>query len=836
MLISVRRTLLALGIAALIALPLRAGSYRWTTAGPEPGFIFQIVVNPQDSNTLYTYAGYFGPLFYRTENRGQAWVEIEGLLFPTRLVADPSSGSRLYAIGYSGVVAGVFKSDDAGRSWSAANAGITSPVSMIAVAPSVPTTLYAIAPGSPGRVFRSNDGAASWLTVSNVFFSTYVGDLAIDPSNPAILYSLASPGLLKSVDGGATWAPAGALPYPTCIRIDPTAPSTLYAGTNANGVYKSADGGLTWNPSSAGIGDQWVRDLALDPTDPQRIFAAGGGGLFVTSNGGQSWSPVDLGAPVNLATAVAIDPRNPSLVYAAASESVLRGGFFQSSDGGSSWSVAEKGLSGYYSYAVAPHPATPARAYAVSGAKVFRTDAGGADWSLRGAAPHALTSLVADPFDGEVLFGAFVTPEPGGDGVLKSIDGGASWIPATGGLSVSQINRLAIAPSESDRLLAATFDGLFGTSNGGGLWALRLSGDIRAAAIDPADPTILYAGLFAGAGQDGLLRSDDDGVSWSAPAGLPTSFLKVSAIAVPSGDPASVYVAAGSSGVYRSLDRGMTFAPAEAGLPDASQVPFRLAPDPSDVKTLYVVTVPGVAAAPSGGGAFANVFRTTDGADSWTPLPAFIPSLTTLGFGVDVSGRTLYASTISGVFQFERSFLDVPEGDLFWTSVDAAAMNGVTAGCGAGRFCPGAPTSRASVAVFLLRGKNGGAYLPPAATGTVFGDVAAASPAADFIEELFRQGISAGCGGGNYCPGAAVTRAAMAILVLKTKHGSAYTPPSATGTVFSDVPAGAFAADWIEQLYAEGITAGCGFGNFCPNDSLSRAQAAALVVRAFGLS
>ena len=72
--------------------------------------------------------------------------------------------------------------------------------------------------------------------------------------------------------------------------------------------------------------------------------------------------------------------------------------------------------------------------------------------------------------------------------------------------------------------------------------------------------------------------------------------------------------------------------------------------------------------------------------------------------------------------------------------------------------------------------------------------------------------------------------------VLKTKHGSDYTPPPATGAVFADVPADAFGADWIEQLFAEGITAGCGSGNFCPNASLSRAQAAALVVRAFGLS
>jgi hypothetical protein len=76
----------------------------------------------------------------------------------------------------------------------------------------------------------------------------------------------------------------------------------------------------------------------------------------------------------------------------------------------------------------------------------------------------------------------------------------------------------------------------------------------------------------------------------------------------------------------------------------------------------------------------------------------------------------------------------------------------------------------------------------------------------------------------------------MAVLVLKTLHGAAFAPPPATGTVFGDVPIGAFAADWIEELFHEGISAGCGGGNFCPDAPLSRAQASALIVHAFGLS
>jgi hypothetical protein len=233
---------------------------------------------------------------------------------------------------------------------------------------------------------------------------------------------------------------------------------------------------------------------------------------------------------------------------------------------------------------------------------------------------------------------------------------------------------------------------------------------------------------------------------------------------------------------------------------------------------------------------FGNIFRSVNGADSWTQLPGSLSVFGTLDLSVSSSGRTLYASTISGIFQFERSFLDVPDDDTFWDSIDAAAMNGVTAGCGGGSFCPDDVETRAAMAVFLLRGKNGAAYAPPAATGTVFGDVPLGSPAASYIEELFHEGVTAGCGSGDYCPDAPLARAEAAVLLLKMEHGADYEPPPATGTVFADVPADAFAAAWIEQLALEGVTAGCGGGNFCPDATVSRAQAAAFVVHTFGLS
>jgi hypothetical protein len=80
-----------------------------------------------------------------------------------------------------------------------------------------------------------------------------------------------------------------------------------------------------------------------------------------------------------------------------------------------------------------------------------------------------------------------------------------------------------------------------------------------------------------------------------------------------------------------------------------------------------------------------------------------------------------------------------------------------------------------------------------------------------------------------------VTRAEMAIFLLRSKYGSGYSPPAATGTVFGDVPISHWAAAWIEQLYAEEITSGCGGGNYCPNSPVTRAEMAVLLVRTFDL-
>ena len=190
------------------------------------------------------------------------------------------------------------------------------------------------------------------------------------------------------------------------------------------------------------------------------------------------------------------------------------------------------------------------------------------------------------------------------------------------------------------------------------------------------------------------------------------------------------------------------------------------------------------------------------------------------GVEVDASTPALSPGTLNDVVVMNPSslaatlaggwmadFSDVPQASLFHADVEKVFRNGITAGCGGGNYCVASAVTRAQMAVFLLKAEHGSAYTPPDCTG-IFADVPCPGPFTNWIEQLSAEGVTAGCGGGNYCPDNAVTRAQMAVFLLKTLLGSAYVPPTAVG-VFGDVPVGDFAADFIEDLYGRAITGGC---------------------------
>lgn len=211
------------------------------------------------------------------------------------------------------------------------------------------------------------------------------------------------------------------------------------------------------------------------------------------------------------------------------------------------------------------------------------------------------------------------------------------------------------------------------------------------------------------------------------------------------------------------------------------------------------------------------------------------------GFDVSTSPSvqiTMDAShTLTAVY-VEATFVDVVN-HIFRPWIEALADSGITGGCATNppRFCPDQLVTRAQMAVFLLRAIHGGAYTPPAPSG-IFADVPLNHQFAAWIERLFVEGITGGCGTqpDRFCPDQGVTRDQMAILLLRSKHGAGYTPPAATG-IFADVPVNHPFAAWIERLFAEGTTGGCGTNplRYCPGDGVTRGQMAVFLVRTFAL-
>ena len=190
--------------------------------------------------------------------------------------------------------------------------------------------------------------------------------------------------------------------------------------------------------------------------------------------------------------------------------------------------------------------------------------------------------------------------------------------------------------------------------------------------------------------------------------------------------------------------------------------------------------------------------------------------------------------------QPSATFADVPVTYWAWSFIERLYNAGITGGCATTPillYCPDNTVTRAQMAVFLLKSMHGAGFNPPqVGDSTGFGDVATNHWAAPWIKQLALEGITGGCGNGNYCPEAPVTRAQMAVFLLKAKNGSGYAPPLiGDGSGFTDVPANYWAAVWIKQLAADGITGGCGAGIYCPENPVTRAQMAVFIVKTFGL-
>jgi hypothetical protein len=181
-------------------------------------------------------------------------------------------------------------------------------------------------------------------------------------------------------------------------------------------------------------------------------------------------------------------------------------------------------------------------------------------------------------------------------------------------------------------------------------------------------------------------------------------------------------------------------------------------------------------------------------------------------------------------------FLDVPSNHLFYTEIGKLSARGVTLGCGSGNYCPNDSVLREQMAALILRAK--GEFNPPTPGSQRFTDVPPANVFYNFIDRLAVLGITAGCNPPSntmFCPGSAVTREQMSALILRGL--GEFSPPTPGSQRFNDVPPANVFYNFIDRIAVLNITLGCTPDHlfYCPTDPVTRAQMAALLVRAFDL-
>jgi hypothetical protein len=235
--------------------------------------------------------------------------------------------------------------------------------------------------------------------------------------------------------------------------------------------------------------------------------------------------------------------------------------------------------------------------------------------------------------------------------------------------------------------------------------------------------------------------------------------------------------------------------------------------------------------------------------DSLAPLVT--PSLTVFNDGIayiklydsgyNGTGTSSYKVAWDEVRVYRQTFDDVDLDYWAFDDIERLVSNSITTGCSAvpPKYCPDSNITRAEMAVFLLVSEHGAGYHPPAATG-IFTDVPANNTYAPWIEQLYHEGVTGGCSTSpmKFCPSSNVDQAQMAVFLLRTKYGSGYIAPDATGNMFGDVSYYHWAADWIEDAASKGFSYGqhgCAPGNFCPSAQVTRAEKAGMLVRTFNL-
>src|SRR5690349_1887820 len=331
------------------------------------------------------------------------------------------------------------------------------------------------------------------------------------PSQPKTFYmGVASGGLFRTIDGGASWTPItdGKVPLGSTgsVTVAESDPNVIYLGTGSDdvrsnvstgrGIYKSTDGGQTWSFVGLYNAGQ-IGGVRIHPANPNIAWVAAQGdafkatserGVFKTSDGGKSWHKVLFVSDQVGAMDIELQPGDPTIVYAWMSRLERKpwtiisggreGGFYKSTDGGEHFTKIATGLPneliGKANLAVTA--ANPNRIFALVEAKpgggLYRSDDAGQTWSLINSQasliqrPFYYTTLGADPSNADVVYA-------GAEGFFKSVDGGRTF--TTFRTPHGDNHDIWINPTNSEIMIQSNDGGASVSTDGGRTWSSQMN-------------------------------------------------------------------------------------------------------------------------------------------------------------------------------------------------------------------------------------------------------------------------------------------------------------------------------------------------------------------------
>lgn len=542
------------------------GGAHWAPAAqglphPEPQFHVTVAVDPSSPRRLLLVEN--GHI-WRSTDAAASWQPVSnGLPTTFNPVVSVAFVARPAGTAFAPTTTGLYKTTDAGLSWKLVGGGLPADFFRVAVAPSDPRTLYAAS--AQLGLYRTTNGGASWQLVHGAS-DMFGAALFVAPTSPRTLYSFSffSAPLFRSTDGGASWSAVSGIANVSALAFDPAAPQRLYAGVTTQplrGVLRSDDGGASWTRSSQGLTALETPVLAVDPGDAERLWITAGPALYRSANGGTRWARANSPSTFPL-NALAVG--DSAALFAGVPILVLHGlmeySTYKSPDDGASWKkvldilqanerqilVAPSDLSTVYVQGVTPGDSL---------LQLYRSLDNGETWTQRSvpddAVPFCGSDLAVAPSSATVLYlatGRFNTATSRCvRGVSRSVDGGATWVPADAGLPDLGVPALAVDRSDPDRVYAGTAGGgVWKSADGGQSWSQAgtvLAGQSIYVLLASTVPNRVYA---AAGGR--VFRSNDGGVTWQSWShGLQTSF--VFSLAASPADPGRIY-AATSNGVW----------------------------------------------------------------------------------------------------------------------------------------------------------------------------------------------------------------------------------------------------------------------------------------------